>query len=315
MTSRNWLFTLNNPDIDEYPELWNKDHISLLVYQPEIGLMGTLHLQGYMEIDSPRRLSFVQSLNARAHWEIRRGTRLQALQYCTKEDTSQGLALGWSAETPESWWPCDRNNIQDFFQKLNLNTSVTPPAVLKEKRLSTIQSQLSSSSASIEEIADNEFDLWVRYFRAFEKYVCMKTNPRNHPVEVHVIIGPTGTGKSKWAMETYPEAYWKQRSKWWDGYFKHESVVIDEFYGWIPFDLLLRLLDRYPLLVESKGGQIQFVAKNIIITSNTFPDKWYKSCDTYFAALLRRINFFHYMPSLGIHTTTTSWEQFKSYDK
>jgi len=315
MTSRNWLFTLNNPDIDEYPELWNKDHLTLIVYQMEKGIMGTLHLQGYLEINSPRRLSFVQSLNGRAHWEIRRGTRMQALQYCTKEDTSQGLPLGWSAETPESWYNCDRNNIQDFYQKLHLTNLATPPVLPKEKRLTTIQSLLSSNSVSIEQIADDEFDLWVRYFRAFEKYVCMKTKPRKHPVEVHVIVGPTGTGKSRWAMENYPEAYWKQRSKWWDGYFKHESVVIDEFYGWIPFDLLLRLLDRYPLLVESKGGQIQFVAKTIVITSNSFPDKWYKSCDIYLESLLRRISKYHYMPSIGVHVECETWEKFKSYDK
>lgn len=182
------------------------------------------------------------------------------------------------------------------------------------KRLTSIQSQLSEDSASIEKIADEEFDLWVRYYRAFERYMTMKSKPRNFPVEVHVLVGPTGTGKSKWAMDTYPGAYWKQRSKWWDGYFKHETVIIDEFYGWLPFDLMLRLMDRYPLLVESKGGQIQFLAKTIVITSNSFPDQWYANMDIYLPSLLRRITRYHYLPSLGMHVETTSWEQFKSYN-
>jgi hypothetical protein len=99
-----------------------------------------------------------------------------------------------------------------------------------------IRSKLSEgNSATIEEIADNEFDLWVRYYKAFDRYLLMKTKPRNHVVEVHVLQGPTGTGKSKWAMDTYPDAYWKQRSQWWDGYMGHEVVILDEFYGWLPF--------------------------------------------------------------------------------
>jgi len=170
---------------------------------------------------------------------------------------------------------------------------------------------LLNNSSSIEDIADNEFDLWVRYYRAFEKYVTMKTEPRNHAVDVHVVIGPTGTGKSKWAMDTYEGAYWKQRSKWWDGYFKHETVVIDEFYGWLPFDLLLRLLDRYPMLVESKGGQLQFIAKTIIITSNKSPDEWY-SGDCYFEALARRIGKWHFIPRLGVHAIYDTYSAFKA---
>lgn len=314
MTSRNWLFTLNNPEFDEYPEIWLREHLKLIVYQEEMGNMGTLHLQGYVEIDSSRRLSFLQGLSARAHWEIRKGSRLQALTYCTKQETSLGSPQGWSAENPTLWCECDRNNIESFWNNLGLKNLLQPKAPAME-RLQKIQSRLLEGSTSIEEVADEDFDLWIKYYRAFEKYLTLKTNGRNHEVDVHVLVGPTATGKSKWALENYPDAYWKQRSRWWDGYFKHESVIIDEYYGWLPFDLLLRLLDRYPLLVESKGGQIQFVAKTIIITSNSFPDSWYKSVDVYLPALLRRISKFHYLPALGMHVTTSNWEHFKSYDK
>jgi len=153
--------------------------------------------------------------------------------------------------------------------------------------------------------------LWVRHYRAFEKYMTMKTEPRNHDVEVHVLYGPTGTGKSRWCMDEYPGAYWKQRSKWWDGYFKHDVVIVDEYYGWLPFDLLLRLCDRYPLLVESKGGQLQFVAKTICFTTNKHPDLWYHS-DCYFSALERRVTKWHYLPRLGFHSRFSRFSEFKA---
>lgn len=180
-----------------------------------------------------------------------------------------------------------------------------------KSRLLAIQKKLTEGSASIEDIADEDFDIWVRYFRSFERYVCMKTKPRCFPSVVHVFVGPTGTGKSKWAMEKYPNAYWKQRSKWWDGYAGHETVIIDEFYGWLPFDLMLRMLDRYPLLVESKGGQIQFVARNIIITSNRAPHEWYDHNTCYFESLARRIGTMHYLPHLGMHVEYTTYGAFR----
>lgn len=157
--------------------------------------------------------------------------------------------------------------------------------------------QLLDGGATEEEIADEHFDLWVRHYRAFERYRLIKTKPRSFAVQVFVFYGPTGTGKSRAALGGFPDAYWKQRSQWWCGYANHSTVILDEFYGWLPFDLLLRVCDRYPLLVETKGGQVQFVADTIIITSNTQPCNWYKS--VYFPSFQRRVTKWCHFPVWG----------------
>lgn len=164
---------------------------------------------------------------------------------------------------------------------------------------------LIDNGASDKDLAEYNFPVYLSCYRGISQYRLINSTPRNHPVETIVIQGPTGTGKSKYCIDNYPDAYWKQRSNWWDGYFNHETVIIDEFYGWLPFDLLLRLCDRYPLLVETKGGQVNFVAKRIIITSNQLPDRWYKN--VYFKSFIRRVSKWIVIPVWG------ETEEFEDY--
>jgi len=315
MASRNWLFTINNPEAEDYPEQWsNLTNIKNAIYQVEMGEEGTIHLQGYLELKNPRQMVWLRrNLNGRAHWEKRRGTRRQAVEYCAKEETRLAVPSVYGMrDSLEGWTTVSDTGLESLLCELGwrLNSDTSQNGSESSKKLHEIKAKLEDGSASLEDIADEYFPLWVRYNRAFEKFVTMKTAPRDHACEVHVIFGPTGTGKSRWCMDQFPGAYWKQRSKWWDGYFKHETVVLDEYYGWIQFDTLLRICDRYPMLVESKGGQIQFVAKSIIFTTNKLPCEWYSNC--YFPAFQRRVTKWHYMPSLGIHSIHENYSEFKA---
>lgn len=92
--SRNWCFTLNNPN-DEVLEIPN--HCQLLIATREVGESGTPHWQGYIEFKHAVALSALRNWNARGHYEIRKGTQLQAIQYCIKDyfndDGEPGLFL------------------------------------------------------------------------------------------------------------------------------------------------------------------------------------------------------------------------------
>lgn len=284
--------------------------MKLMVAQMEVGEEGTLHIQGYVEMKQPTRLPGMKRIFPRAHLEQAKGTKQQCITYCLKEETSLGTKWILQDNTLHS----SIDTETDVFKKLH-DSLLEPTNGSKNAtklRLCAIQSILSEGrSDAIEEIADNEFDLWVRYYRAFEKYSLMKTPARNWKTNVHVLQGPTGTGKSKWAMDHYPKAYWKQRSNWWDGYQGHDTVIMDEFYGWLPFDLLLRICDRYPLLVETKGGQVQFVAKTIVFTTNMLPCNWYKSC--YFPSFARRVDQWHILPLWGEHREYSDYGEFLKY--
>lgn len=137
---------------------------------------------------------------------------------------------------------------------------------------------------------------------------------RDWKTTVVLIYGPPGTGKSRWIRDNHAadKLYWKQpQSDWWDGYQGQEFVALDDFYGWLPLTSLLRLADRYPLLVQTKGGQAKFQARKLIITSNTLPRDWYKKAfeehPAYYGALLRRIDEFIHAcdpdPSLWLRYT------------
>jgi len=297
MTARNWCFTINNPAItDDLFETWNESqNVKFGIMQLEIGTAGTLHLQGYVEFIQPIRLAAVKKLSATAHWEIRQGNRNQAIIYASKEETRCT-----DPAFPQNQWIFGTEmTVEDYVATLTTN-----PKSHSSKDLEELKGMILNGKTELE-LANHNFNAWSRHYRALERYRMLCTTARTEPTEVIVVVGPTGTGKSKYAME-FSNSYWKQKSIWWDGYSGQETVVLDEFYGWLPYDTLLRLCDRYPLLVETKGGQTQFTSKRIIITSNTCPSKWYKDC--YFPALCRRISKFIVMPKLDTKLEFTNYE-------
>lgn len=266
MTHRGWCFTLNNPDNNELQ--WT-EVVRFAVWQRERGEAGTEHLQGYVELHKPARLSGVRQLLPRAHWEPRRGTREQARAYCEKEETR--VAGPWTHGDFGAGGSGARTDL----------------AAVKA---------LIDTGASEADVADAHFGAWCQHYRAFREYKRLRSTPRDHCPAVDVHWGDPGTGKSRAARAADEGAYWKPRGNWWDGYDGQRTVILDDFYGWLPFDFMLRLLDRYPFSVEIKGASVNFAATHIIITSNRHPSEWYNDEKCVYAALERRISkIVHYV--------------------
>lgn len=262
MQTSNWVFTLNNPESNEEPQKWN---VKYAIWQREKGDSGTEHLQGYVVV--PRcTLAAMKKRNGTAHWEPRRGSHDQAKAYSSKEDTriAGPWVIGKEAE------PCQGKRTD----LLSLKASV-------------------DGGATLAALAEEHFIEMAKYSRWIREYRILKgMQQRSWLTYTAVYWGPPGTGKTSRVLREAPAAYWMKKpangqAVFFDGYDGHEDVVIDEFYGWIPYDLLCRMCDRYPLMVDTKGGAVQFCPKRIFITSNKQPADWYKFD---IAALQRRIS-------------------------
>ncbi|QBX89262.1 replication associated protein [Apis mellifera virus-4] len=246
--ARTWVFTINNP---ESPlDFSDKGDVRYCVYQEETGENGTRHYQGYLELTRTYTLNMLKKLKGfeRAHFEQRRGTRDQARQYAMKEDTR--VAGPWEHGV---WVRSGQGNRTD---------------------LDSVRRSIAEGASDLD-LADNHFSEWVKYRNSFKEYRRLKMGQRDWPMEVQFFYGPPGTGKSLSAKSENPDAYWKGRSEWWDDYSSQRTIILDDFYGWLPWDFLLRLLDRYPLLLGTKGNHVQMQSRKIVITSNAPPSTWY----------------------------------------
>lgn len=151
------------------------------------------------------------------------------------------------------------------------------------------------SGTSIADIADDFFPTWVRNHRAFEKYAGMCQKSADRQISVTLLVGPPGTGKSRFCSEFVEQdsIFWFSSATagtYFDGYENERILVLDDFTGgFIPRFQLLRVLDRYPYNLPCRGYSRAARYETVYITSNSWPQKWYRD-ETRVWNICRRIN-------------------------
>lgn len=269
--------------LDEWKLPENTGTLKYCIWQEEACPdTGKHHYQGYMEYDTPVSMKAVKALfGVDMHLETRKGSQAQAIAYCSKEESRIDGPFEWGEKKNQG----TRTDLRNIFDMVKAGKTDL-------------------------EIAEEDPSGFIRYHRgignarfAVRKATCK--DQRNVEVELH--WGDPGTGKTLHAYDKYPDLYCLSgsgnSSLWFDGYDGEDTLLIDDFYGWIKWGQLLKLLDRYPLRLEVKGGHTWANWTRVLITSNKHYNDWYANADDRkdIRALERRIHrVFTYVTDLPV---------------
>ncbi len=218
---------------------------------------GRHHCQGYIELTKSYRLSAIKEmLPDGCHLEKRRGSAMQARDYCEKAETRVSGPFHYPCRDAFGGEQGNRTDLEAIGELIREGTLISTIA--------------------------NEFPgQYIRYTRGIkEMYLVQAQQRHNTPPIVVICSGEPGSGKSRWAYAHTTgmgrDTFWKPPGPWYDGYRGQDYVVFDEFE---PRDTsyreFLRIMDRYPMLVPVKGSFIEWNPKYIIFTSSITVENWY----------------------------------------
>lgn len=149
------------------------------------------------------------------------------------------------------------------------------------RRNSKVDWEAVRTAARAGRLDDIPANIYVQHYNSLKRIAADNQHPAGLRTTTRVFVGPTGVGKSRrtW-FEAGTGAYPKDpRTKWWCGYQGQQNVIIDEFRGDIGLSHMLRWLDRYPVILETKGCSIPKSFTNVWIMSNLHPRDWYPDID------------------------------------
>lgn len=274
-----FVFTLNNWTQEEHAWLTGTftERCRWLVVGKETGVSGTPHLQGAVVLIKQTSFTTLKTLPGlnRAHLEQMRGTPEDSLKYCSKED-SKAFVFGILPTQGK------RNDLKMIVERVQNGESLRDLAQDEEGGVAI-----------------------VKFAKGLTILRGLRSNPRTglEPPHVIWIFGGTGVGKTRCAFEfgsqygRGAEDVWLSSGglRWFDGYDGQPVAIFDDFRAkQVPeFAFLLRLLDRYPMSVEFKGGSVNWAPKLIFITSAYDPEECFETRNTHrpedIKQLLRRI--------------------------
>lgn len=276
--SKYWLITLNNPKATDetYKKRFEQANVKY-TFQRECAASGTYHIQAFIWLGTRRRRTAISELfgdGENPHCEPCKSPR-DAEKYCRKAETRYAGPYS-NIEAKE---------VANIGQGSRTEIAAACEAIREGARLETVATEHSTT--------------YVKYYRGLIQLHAIIQPKRCFKSTVLWLYGETGSGKSRCARQVADTATangWSSYSKsgsnkWFDGYGGDQCLIWDELTEEFPITLLLQILDRYELQVETKGGYVNFNPKLIIITTNYSPGETFINInEKHMQALHRRIN-------------------------
>jgi len=256
-----FVFTLNNWSQEEWVYLTTEfaPQTKWLVIGREKGASGTPHLQGACILGSRWSFSKLKTLTGfkRSHIELMRGKPEDSLAYCTKEDLD--AFVHGTLPTPGK-----RTDVAVAAGRILAGESVRSLAQDEEGAIAV-----------------------VKFHKGLTVLRSLVRPARVGPPLVFWLHGSTGTGKTRCAFKcgrvlgNGDADIWISSGglRWFDGYDGQSVAIFDDFRAKHvgSFAFLLRLLDRYPVDVEFKGGFVRWTPRFIFITCPYDPDECFST--------------------------------------
>lgn len=217
------------------------------------------HWQLYVEHASPIRFSTLKRKMKSAHLDKRKGSKEQALAYVTKKET----------------------RVEDE-PPIEIGVIETADEQGKRSDLSEIRAAILEEGATHDDVMLT-FPSAPRHARFVQELISARDRTKHkqklREVRTEYWWGDPGAGKTARVFEetngledTYRVTSYKHP---FDGYEGESTLVLDEFAGKMQLDVLLNLLDRYPMVLPARYADKQAAFTRVIIVSNLGPWELY----------------------------------------
>ena len=177
--SKSWCFTLNNPSWQpsEYCDLFKAANAKF-TFQLEEGDRGTPHLQGFLQMETRRKMSTISAIfgDESPHLERTRDARLAEASARTTETRKEGPWTNYTAEELKQIGQGSRTEIAQACERI-------------------------AAGASMPDVAQEFPTTIVRYHRGLRELGLLLRVGRSTKSFMLRMCGPTGCGKSRAARD------------------------------------------------------------------------------------------------------------------
>lgn len=284
---RNFILTINNPftNNEKTKDFYTDENslfeyckslrdIKYFIFQLERGEeTETDHIQMYLEFSFGKLFSTIKNYFPTAHIESRKGTKKQAREYCSKEETRVGdkvYEFGNFAEERE------RSDISDIIHMI----------------------ESGATDYEIMELYPNQF---MRYSNMIARVrdTCLKNKYKNKYRDIDFLYIYNGKPNdiTKYVMTKFDDIYRVPNYQFpFDDYSGEKILFFDDFYSSIDLDLMLKVLDGYTYTLPARWSNKVATYTKVIIASSLSLVEQYKGLeDLKIGSVLRFRNSFNIM--------------------